>query len=1225
VVRATDEHALLQQVCETIAASEGIRLAWVGYVQHDEAKSVRPIAHAGINDGYTAALKISWDANSPYGYGPNGIAVRSRQPYIIRDTRDGQSEVSWQQDMVKRGYASMATFPLLNDDQVLGTLSVYSEQPDAFDSIEVELLAELAADLAYGIITQRTREERRLAQQAEREQRLLAEALRDTAAVINSSLDPDEVLDHILDHIGHVLPHNQVNIMLLENGIARAVRCRNYASPETEEWVRTTDFDIDQVAGLRLMTQTKEPYIITDNLTPDAWTAFPQTYWVRSYAGAPILLDGEVIGFLNLDSDIPGTFTENHIERLKIFANQAAIAIRNARLFAAEREQRTLAETLRDTAALLTSTLDFDEILDHILNQMGRIVPYEAVSITLVDGEVLRIVRHRGFTERGQGSYVSDLTFDATANPWFDSMQATGQPLFVADVLEDPNWITIEGLNWIRAHLGMPIRVDNKVVGILNLDSSTPGFFTPTHAHQLQILANLVAIAFRNATLFSAERQQRAFTEALHETAILINSTLDFSEVLDRILNNVSKVLTHSTANIMLLDEKDYLHPVGSHGYAERGLLEWFQNVNYPASKVPGMRYMMDTHQPVVYSDIRQHPGWALVEETRWVQSYIGAPILQENEAIGFLNLYSDTPGFFKEADAQRLQGFASQAAVAIRNSQLFMAEREQRNLAEALRDTAAALNRILNFDEVLDYILANVGQVMPHDAANIMLIEHGLARVVRGHGYEQFGVADWVKKLRFIVAEVPVWKDLIATRRPFAVSDTKSNPDWMSEDLPEERWIASTLKVPILLDNELIGILHLDSATTGAFTQKDADRLQAFADQIALAIRNARLFDQVQSYAAELEHRVLVRTAELEAQRAELKTILDSMGEGLIYSAGKRVLYVNQAYTDLLGYSSEAYHIDSDNIYQQIISAVPDYELTMRYIQRAFERRQSWRGEIRVKRADGQDIDVAITLSQVYSPSDEKARGVVVILHDISQEKALRIQKDRFIANASHELRTPLANIKTRLYLLQKQPQKLDSHLEILDRVTNNMSELIENLLDVSRFERGKIPLNRHPIQLQKLVAEVVDIQQAEAERKSVTLDAVLPAEPVYINADSRRLLQVLTNLIVNAISYTPETGQVQVELLTTPPETGHPTGLAVLQVRDTGVGIDPAQLHQVFEPFFRAHEGVSSGTGLGLTIAREITHLHDGEITVESEVGRGSTFTLKLDIHPSPDDNLQ
>jgi signal transduction histidine kinase len=228
-------------------------------------------------------------------------------------------------------------------------------------------------------------------------------------------------------------------------------------------------------------------------------------------------------------------------------------------------------------------------------------------------------------------------------------------------------------------------------------------------------------------------------------------------------------------------------------------------------------------------------------------------------------------------------------------------------------------------------------------------------------------------------------------------------------------------------------------------------------------------------------------------------------------------------------------------------------------------------------------------------------------MLRDISREKALQAQKDRFLANAAHELRTPISNIKTRLYLIRRQPENAADHLDVLETVSDNMSELVEDLLDVVRFERKAIRLHRKRLVLQELIRDVIAVPQPEVDHRQIRLAVETPAEPLAVFGDWRRLTQVVTKLIANAIHYSAEGGQVSVRLA---PENGQ----AAIHVGDSGPGIAPDQLPYVFQPFFRAKEGNSEGLGLGLAIAQQIVELHGGTLAAESEVGRGSVFTVRL-----------
>lgn len=182
---------------------------------------------------------------------------------------------------------------------------------------------------------------------AEREHRELAEALRDTIAALNSTLNLDEVLDRILTNVGRVVPHDGASIMLVEAECARIVRFRNHFRPETELVTLNHSFLIDKTPTLQQMALTGRPLSIPDITNLSDWVPIPYVDWQRSYLGTPIQREDRIIGFLNLDSATPDFFSQTHVERLHIFADHAAIAIRNAQHYAEVQELATLRERER--------------------------------------------------------------------------------------------------------------------------------------------------------------------------------------------------------------------------------------------------------------------------------------------------------------------------------------------------------------------------------------------------------------------------------------------------------------------------------------------------------------------------------------------------------------------------------------------------------------------------------------------------------------------------------------------------------------------------------------------------------------------------------------------------------------------------------------------------------------------------------------------------------------
>jgi PAS domain S-box-containing protein len=362
-----------------------------------------------------------------------------------------------------------------------------------------------------------------------------------------------------------------------------------------------------------------------------------------------------------------------------------------------------------------------------------------------------------------------------------------------------------------------------------------------------------------------------------------------------------------------------------------------------------------------------------------------------------------------------------------------------------------------------------------------------------------------------------------------------------------------------------------------------------------------------LQKLNVELEGRVAERTASLQSQQLLLQTILDSMGDGVIYSSNGMIRYTNPALHDICGYSGTDLQDQPNTI---LLAEKVSADEIASFANSSFDSDSTWRSELSFKHKDGHMLQVALTRRRV----PEIMRGLggeVTLVRDITTEKELAEQKARFIANASHELRTPLTNLVTRLYVMRRQPEAFETHLAVLEKISSQMASLVEDLLDIARFERGAVPLNLDRVKLQELVNEVLVAQQFEAEKKAITLKSELPPDPIFTTADPKRLTQVITNLVVNAIHYTPNDGSIVVHLQT---KCVDDHWYVRLSVKDTGIGINPENLTRIFEPFFRVEETHGRGTGLGLSISKQIVTQHGGSLYVESEFGKGSTFTVDL-----------
>ncbi len=536
-------------------------------------------------------------------------------------------------------------------------------------------------------------------------------------------------------------------------------------------------------------------------------------------------------------------------------------------------------------------------------------------------------------------------------------------------------------------------------------------------------------------------------------------------------------------------------------------------------------------------------------------------------------------------------------------------AEHEQRALAEALRDTAAALSSTLNFDEVLDRILENVGHIVPYDNASVLLMEGRTARFVRMHGYTIAGTEAEIMAYRFNLDTTDDLRSCAETGEPVIIPNVAHYPAWIA--MTGRTWIQSHLSVPIHIKNQAVGFLSLESATPDFFSPQHARHLHSFATQAAVAIENAQLYQQIQQYAEQLELRVRERTSELAREQQRLRAILDTAGEGIFFTDQRGIIeFINPAMERLTGYSSAEVLGHNPNIWRS--GRTPP--ATFNSLWHTILRGDVWQGEMVNRRKDETLYDAALIVAPLVQ-NDQQITGFVAIARDVTRQKELDRLKDQFVANVSHELRTPLTNVQLHLNLLEHgATAKRDQYLQTLKHEVNRLEALIENLLSLSRLDMGKLPITLGPIDLNHVVTQLSNDRHTLIVESGLRVTTQLASQLPPAHADEMLLAQVLANLMTNAMHYTPPGGQIT---LSTAQRRQDDVEWISVSVSDTGPGISAQDLPHLFERFYRGEVGRRSGapgTGLGLAICHDIVQKLNGQITVDSQPGHGASFTVWL-----------
>jgi PAS domain S-box-containing protein len=1057
-------------------------------------------------------------------------------------------------------------------------------------------------------------EQRKKSQQAERDQRRLAEALRDNATAISSTLDLSQVLDLILTHLEEVMPPFKASrIMLIDDGQARIVHSQGY-SPDALAAFRDLGVLPDALANLKWIVDTQQALAIADVREYPDWILLESMEWIRAYLGAPICLEDRVIGIISLASEQPGIFTAEHARILMAFASQAGIAIRNARLFEAERKQQEVSNTLYSINLLLNSSLSLHDTFELLMVGAQRLVNCDASSLILVEGELCRIAHSIGFELFTEVGDIAEV-FGIREVPSIQQVIETRQAFSIPDVAQYDDWIHTPTTAWIRSWAGVPILArDQRVIGVLTVDSEAVGAFDAEKVDLLAAFTNAAALAIENSRLFEAEQRQRRVAETLQDTALTLTSALDQDLILKRIMAQTGQVLPYDTAGIWLKKDDGLFQLAAGVGYDRFQQVGAIDVLRLDTAADSFLQRIQDAeHHTIILHDVQEEAHCPFCEGMTWVRALAAGAIMLQEELVGVFVLQHSDAGVYAAADQKTLDVLTTQLSVAIENAHFF--QETQRYLGDmiALREVVLELAASQqSLKAIIALTLRRLSDLVPSDRAGIWLWDTAeQALYLAGDDEVQHRAANY-RDVRLGMGEGFVGQAL-QQRETMVLDDYRAWNGAVS--VFEERGdvFYATLAAPMYWRDEPLGVIYaaLDTPDRG-YTDDDRHMMEFFAAHVAPSIVNAKLHEEVQGYVFRLQDLVQARTNELEYESSRLQAILDSMGEGVIYIESGEVNYVNGALTAIAGYELRDLQGVKD-IWAALIDEGDDADPAVRLyadrVNRVLALGGVWRDRVRIRRRDGDVLDASLTATLVALES----RSVVILVRDISQERQLEAQKDRFITHASHELRTPLTNMKTRLYLMRRQRDRLDEHLGVMDYVVNRMQELVNGLLSLSRFERGVITLDRQDVILQTLIENVIRVQQPEAEQQGLSLTTDMPGVPVHGSIDPNRIEQVITNLVANAMNYTEEGGRITIRLAVLPDDRQ-----ARVMVEDTGIGIEAEKLEQIFEPFFRVREGEVAGAGLGLAISREIVTLHGGTITVDSTPREGSTFSFTVGLMP-------
>jgi PAS domain S-box-containing protein len=763
----------------------------------------------------------------------------------------------------------------------------------------------------------------------------------------------------------------------------------------------------------------------------------------------------------------------------------------------------------------------------------------------------------------------------------------SGEPAWVADLAHDDNFPRLQTVveHGIRSAFAFPIRGLRGVIGVVEFFSQSAREPDELLVQATAVLGNQIGQFVEHRRVEVALRASEARTRAIVESALDCIITIDTEGRLLEFNPAAERTFGYRREDVIGRSMAELIIPPPLRGAHYHGVARYLATGEGPilGKRVEIAALRADGSEFPVELAITSIEGQGAPLFTAYIRDITE----RKNAERDFDQLLLDTEAARADAEA---------ASARLRATQL-------------VTDTALLH---LNRSDLLVELCERIRAVLGVDNVAVLLLDptESYLTIHTARGPEE-EVAELV--------HVPLGRGfagrIAATRMPLVVDDVHELE--VANLFLRER-IYSLLGVPLMVDDRLLGVIHIGTVRPHHFTEDDVRLLQLVADRVALAIDHARLYDA----------EALARS-EAAARAGELEATFQAMAEGVfVCNAAGQLTHVNATGAALFGLTPEQALISLSPLARATMLRAADgsplapeeYPLTMALAGQTHTGLQyTIRADLDERGLDDRGNPLGRHVRMSCAPIRNAAGEIVgglAVASDITELYRLERQKDEFLSIASHELKTPLTSLKILAQLIRRRLARAGSTIEAgqferMDRAIERMERLINDLLDVTRIEAGKLALNRAHVDLAQLARQVAEEHAAASERE-VRLEA--PSDAVVVHADADRVAQVLANLISNALKYSPSDQPVNVRVSVTATE-------ALVAVHDRGPGIPPEALEHIFERFYRApgvevQSGSGVGLGLGLYITHELVERHGGRIWAASVVGQGSTFSFALPL---------
>ncbi len=1000
-----------------------------------------------------------------------------------------------------------------------------------------------------------------------------------------SLLDAQAISQRVVDELEQLIPCERLAFYLLDLNTGRLTMAACLGL--SDEQVRRAEATaMERHPGW--VVQHRQPLFVPDTRHDERVTYEGSLHHSVCVIHMPLVHESQVLGVLAVGSDQPYAFDHADLSFLESLALQISVTLENARLHRAMQRRLETLNTLQAISVTASANLQPAQVAQMAAEAMLHLSHVKLACILLRDPATGHL-RLEANVARGSGS-LAPIPFEVTqVDGTVPLAESSPDWLTQAVSQQKPLFLPPEQSSSGSRLAVLPLAVHENLLGILVV-GLTLSQLTPGDRSLFTTSADRVTAALNNAHQRQAERRRTQELSLLVEALQSLSSTLDLDQVLQNLITTLGRY-THAPLCFLAMRDPGGDDLIVRALYSDAVDVGQRLGSRLNIQSLPKLARVLDTQTPLFVTDQGLKKPFH-----RWLESgcsqavdlnsLLVTPLTRGDESLGLLGLWLYESPADPPFELTRLaDSVAHYAVMAIENTRLYGAMQAEKDRAESFYEIERQLVARLDPDDLVPLVLEITQQHTQAKWGSLFLFDTAGNATYYRLSRRWLRVDQAQETVQTVMAKGAAgWT--MRHKQSCLIPDTRQDPRWLR--LPDDDTVSqagSALIVPMIRDEQVIGVLTLAHPDRGHFKPAHQTWLETLASRAAVALENAQLYERVRS------------------EQQQLNMILRSTADAVIVlDQHTRLTMANPAAERLFG-----------------LSLADQHHKSLARLLLCSNVRGDWKRLLNQRSAEPFTFNLQVGervvrghAAPIKGPGDEP-RGWVTVLQDITDLKELDRLKSQMIQMASHDLRSPL-NLAYNYHMLLSETIErptLDQQEMLLglERNLMRMEDLISDLLNLERIEAG-IGRRIEPFDWAEMVQEVVD-QVVKKPVHIISVDVLTDLPTIW--GDRVQLRQALVNLVENAVKYTPDGGQITIRSQSAGKE-------LQVEVQDDGLGIPADRLPNLFQHFYRAKQpGTEAigGTGLGLSLVKAVIEGHSGRIWVRSQENRGSTFGFALPLN--------